>query len=83
MRDRETYFECRQAGIPEQKAYVRAWSYAEAEMIFRERLSAEGVTAPGTIVVKAPGRNATDRAEYVSTVGARAASSLCVNSALV
>jgi hypothetical protein len=56
--NREICFECSYctaSSVPECEVYLRAWSDAEAEMLFRELLSAAGLRVPGTIRIHAPG----------------------------
>jgi hypothetical protein len=56
MTVRERYFECTYStAAGDHVVHLRAWSVAEADLLFRQALGGAGVTTPGTLVIRGPG----------------------------
>jgi hypothetical protein len=56
MTVRERFFECTYSTVAgDHVVHLRAWSAAEADLVFRRALAGAGITAPGTLVIRGPG----------------------------
>ncbi len=73
MAKREDFFECTLAcDNNEYRFHFRAWSGEDAEAHFREALQANGVTFPGTLMIRNPQGQVVRHAAYTPTAPADA-----------